>query len=807
MDALINDLRYAARRLVKSPGFTSVALVTLALALGANTAIYSVVDALMIKPLPYRDPGRLTELAGLTRDGLSNVYFTVDQFTEWRALTTVFGDLQAYTNRPATIAGDGEPETLLGAALTGGMMRMLGVQPSVGRGLAESDAHAGRDHVVVLSEDIWRRRFGADPKALGKTIRLDDQPYTIVGVMPRAFNFPYGQRQFWIPLALDGPVTPASPRISLIGRVRDGLTMKEAQARMDVVSSALVADKRHPAGWKTMLGQLTAGHLNPPVRRALYVLSGAVVLVLLIACANVANLLLLQGGVRRREVAVRAALGASRARLLRQLLTETLLLAIVGGLAGLLLAEWAIDLLSAYTPKAMTFLSINDIALNGRVLAFAGALTMCTAALFGLLPAFRSAGDGPLTALAQGSRTATGAPRQERLRRVFVLAQLALSLMLLVGAGLLVRTFVHVTRHNVGFDPRDLVSMQISLPRNRYPTLEARSRFDRDVLAHVAAAPGVARASVEGGAPPVGGGISFSLKIDVEGKGTVLDDSQLILPFNNVDPGYFDLMRIPVRRGRVFNANDTAVSPKVIILSESFAQRLWHGADPVGQRVRFDPEDPWFTVVGVVGDVYQFRHEELRDQFSVYYPVTQNRYATAYRMLVVRTAGEPASVVAAVKRAVWAVDPLQPIANVQTLDAAYAEFLSVPRFYAWLMGVFAAIGLAIACIGLYGVLSYATAQRTREFGIRIALGASSRDVLALVMRGGVAMTLAGIVAGVLGSLAVTRVLQSLLIDVSRTDVWTYCGVSGLLVAIALGATWVPAHRAARTDPAVTLRYD
>lgn len=807
MDALLNDIRYAVRRLAKSPGFTGVALLTLALGLGANTAIYSVVDALMIKPLPYHDPGRLTELSGRTADGLSNVYFTVDQFLEWRNLTDVFGQLEAYTNRSATIAGDGEPDTLVGAAVTGGLMRMLGVDARIGRGLYESDAYQGRDRVVVLSEDVWRRRFGGDPAVIGRSIRLDDQPFVVVGVMPRAFNFPYGQRQFWVPLPLDGPITTSTPRVSIIGRVREGLTMKAAQARMDVVSSALVADGRHPAGWRTMMGPLKAVHLNAPVRRALYVLSGAVLLVLFIACANVANLLLLQGSVRRREVAVRSALGASRGRLVRQLLTETLLLAAIGGLAGLLLAQWAIDLLSAYTPKEMTFLSINGISLNGRVLAFAAGLTGVTAVLFGLIPAVRSSGDGPLTALAQGSRAATGTPRQERLRRVFVLAQLALSLMLLVGAGLLVRTFVRVVQHDVGFDPHNLLSMQIALSRNRYPTAEARNRFDRDVLARVAATPGVVHASVEGGAPPIGGGISFSLKIEIEGKGLVLDDSTLVLPFNSVDPGYFDLMGIPMRQGRAFTGTDTATSPKVIILSESFARRLWRGADPIGRRVRFDPQDPWFTVVGVVGDVYQFRHEDLRDEFCVYYPLSQNRYPSAYRMLVLRTAGHPSAVVGAVKRAVWAVDPLQPIGSVQTLDAAYAEFLAVPRFYAWLMGTFAIIGLAIACVGLYGVLSYATAQRTREFGIRMALGASGRDVLALVMRGGAAMTLAGIVAGVAGSLAVTATLQSLLVEVSRTDVLTYCAVSALLVAIALGATWIPAHRAARTDPAVTLRYD
>jgi putative ABC transport system permease protein len=659
---------------------------------------------------------------------------------------------------------------------------------------------------VVISDEMWRRRFGGDPKIAGLTIRIDEQPYEIVGVMPHGFNFPYGQRQFWTPLADSDPVTGRAT-MNAIARLADGLSRDAAQSRADVVSARLVADQHQPAGWKLRLGTLTASHLNPPVQRALYVLSGAVLLVLLIACANVANLLLIQGNGRRRELAVRAAIGASRGRLVRQLFVETLVLAVAGGLAGLLLAQWGVDLLAAFTPRDMTFLTTHEIALNGRVLAFALALTAVTAALFGLLPAMRVAGAGAATALGQDTRVGTPPPRAERLRRVFVLAQLTLSLMLLVGAGLLMRTFVHVARQDVGFDPRGLVGVQVSLPRSRYPTGAARQQFDRDLLARVLSTPGVLRASVEGGLPPVAGGIHFSIKPEVDGRGVVLDDPRLVLPFNSVGPDFFDLMRIPVRRGRPFTADDGERAPKVAVLSESFAARLFGSDDPIGRRLRLDAGDPWLTVVGVVGDVYQFDHQQTRDEFCLYYPRAQTSLNGPYRMLVVRAAGAPAAAVAALKQRVWDVDPRLPIQKVQTLDEAYGEFLSTPRFYAWLMGTFAAIGVLIAGVGLYGVLAYATSQRAREFGIRLALGASRADVLRLVMRSGAWMTIGGLAAGVAGSVGVTRALQSLLVDVSPVDGVTYAATTALLGAIALSAAWIPAHRAARTDPAVTLRYE
>ena len=806
MRSLLTDIRYAIRRLAKTPAFTVTAVVTLALAIGANTAIYSVVDALMIRALPYRDPAHLTELGGLTKDGRSNPYFKSPQLLDWRRQTDVFEALEGYTNHPATLAGAGEPQTVLGAGVTGGLMPMLGVSPLIGRTISEPDARAGRDGVVVVSENFWRRRMGGDPKVLGRTVQLDDRSYEIIGVMPRAFNFPFGQREFWVPVPLDAAsARPMS--LTVVGRLPAGVSMDEAQARADVVSARLVADRQQPAGWKLRLDTMVATHMNTPVRRALFVLAGAVLLVLLSACANVANLLLIEGTARRREVAVRTALGASRARVIRQLLAETLVLALLGGSAGLLIAQWGIDLLAAFTPRDMTFLTVNQIALNGRVLGFALALTVLTSVLFGLLPAIRTAGTGPAAALSHDTRTGTGGPRAERLRRGFVLAQLALSLMLLVGAGLLMRTFVRVSRQAPGFDPENLVVAELSLPRWKYQTAEARQRFDRDVLTRVLGVPGVQRASIEDGMPPVAGGIHFAIKFEVEGRGVVLNDPHIVLPFNSVGSDYFDLMRIPLRRGRAFTAQDSSASPAVAVISQSLATRLFGTSDPVGHRLRLDADDPWLAIVGVVGDVYEFDHERTHDEMCLYYARSQSRFGSGYRALVVRASVPPASLIGLLKQRVWEVDPVQPIQKMQTIDAAYAEFLATPRFYAWLMGTFAAIGLAIAAIGLYGVLAYANAQRTREFGIRIALGASSGDVLRLVLGNGLAVTVAGLVAGVLGSVVMTRALQSLLVDVSRLDAVTYATMVALFAIIALAAAWIPARRAARTDPAVTLRYD
>jgi putative ABC transport system permease protein len=532
-----------------------------------------------------------------------------------------------------------------------------------------------------------------------------------------------------------------------------------------------------------------------------------VLLVLLIACANIANLRLVEGAGRAREIAVRTALGATRGRLVRELLTESLLLSALGGAGGLLLAQWTIALLQAYAPSDLTFLRGHEIALDTRVLLFAAVLTVATSVLFGLFPALRTSRDVSNTALQEGARGATAGPRLERLRRAFVLVQMALSLMLLVGAGLLARSLVHITRIDPGFQPRNLLAASISLPSWKYGNRPAQQQFFEDVRARVQGLPGAVASTITGGLPPGGGGISFDLKFEIEGRGVVLDDPSLLMPFSEVDGDYFHVLGIPLKAGRTFSREDTPESPRAIVIGEAMARRLWKGDNPVGQRLRTSPEGRWSTVVGVVGDVYQFRHDQPRGQFALYFANSQSRQIPGLQTLVIRTAGDPSAMIPAIKQQIWAVDPEQPIYRIETVESAYADFFATPRFQAFLMSAFALIGLAITAVGLYGVLAYAIAQRTREFGIRLALGAQRGDILRLVLRSGLRLTAVGLVAGVAGSLAMTRALQSLLVEIEPTDRLTYAVVVLSLGVVAGVACWIPARRATEVDPIVTLRTE
>ncbi|HSC25876.1 MAG TPA: ABC transporter permease [Vicinamibacterales bacterium] len=805
MEGLVNDVRYAIRRLASAPGFTAVAALTLGLGIGANTAIYSVVDALMLRPLPYRDPARLVDIAISNESGISSRSLTAAQYLEFRAQSPIFDAVEAYMPRSAALIGSSEPQILLGIAMTGGVMRMLGVPPQIGRGIDDGDAVPGRDQVVVLSDELWRRQFDADPAIVGNTIRLSDKVYDVIGVMPPAFNFPWGQRHFWVPLPVD-PSGKAAGRFNVTARVRGDLSVAQAQLRLDAVAPGL-EQTAAAAGWRVKLDVPIARHLNPPVRRALYVLAGAVSLVLLIACANLANLLLVQGAARGREIAVRTALGATRGRLMRQLLTETVALSVLGGALGLLAAQWAIELLAAFTPREMTFLNVDTIRLDARVIAFAVGITGMTALTFGLLPAFRSARALPQDSLKETARSATGTRRQERVRRAFVLVQLALSLMLLVGAGLLTRTFTRITRLDPGFDPHNLLTVSLSLPRWKYPTRALQQQFYDGIAGRLRAAPGVVATTITGGVPPRGGGISFQLHFEIEGRGIVLDDPNLLMPFSEVDGDYFSVMRIPLRDGRTFSREDTLEAPRAIIIGEAMARRLWKGDSPIGERIRWDSDVPWHTVVGVVGDVYQFRHDQPRDQFALYYPNSQSRGIPGQQTILIRATGDPAAIAPVVRSLIREVDPDQPLSRIETVDEAYREFFATPRFYAFLMTAFALVGLAISAVGLYGVLAYAIAQRTREFGIRMALGAQRADVLRLVLGSGAAIIAAGVTLGAAGSLILSRALESLLVDVQRTDIATYALVSLLLATIALIACWVPARRATLVDPVTALRLE
>jgi putative ABC transport system permease protein len=794
------DLRYGFRRLASTPGFTTVAVLTLALGISATTAMYSVVDALLLRPLPYADADQLQQIYSVREGGQSYRPLTYDQLTEWRAHKDVFAAVEPFEPRAITLAGSGEPELIFGASLGGGVMTMLGARPQLGRLILPEDAEAGRDRVTVLSDAIWRVKFGGDPGIVGRQVQFDDQTYDVIGVMPPSFRFPSQRTSVWMPLPLVRERNSRPAFYSTVVRMRADLTAVTAQERTGTIAAALQAAKPVPGGWQLRFRPLR--DMNRNERSALYVLFGAVSLVLLIACANLANLLLVRGAGREREVAVRTALGATRVRIVCLLLAETLVLAASGGAVGVLLAWYAVEFIAVSIPSDLTFLNANAIAMDPRVLAFAAALTFVTAAAFGVLPALRTSRSMPHESLKAGAPSTTGAPRQERLRRAFVIAQLALSLVLLVGAGLLGRTFLRMVRVDPGFSAENLVSAAIMLPGWKYRTLQAHRGFYDTVAERLQALPGVRAATFAGGAPPTGGGFMFGLKFEIEGRGVVLDDKRVMLPFAQVLPGYFSVLGIPLRSGRTFTATDPA---ETIIVNETMARRLWKGDSPLGQRIRFDQDEKWHTVVGVAGDVYQFEVTQPRGQFAMYLPL--GRSVTTQMTVLVRTAGDAEQMIPAIKQQIWSVDPNQPLVRIGTIRGAYAEFFDVPRFYALLMGSFAAIGLVIAAIGLHGVLAYSIAQRTREFGIRIALGAGPEDVVRMVLRSSGAMVAAGLALGIAGSYVVTRYLESLLVEIPRTDAITYAAVIATLAAIGLAAAWVPARRATRVDPIVALRTE
>ncbi len=556
-------------------------------------------------------------------------------------------------------------------------------------------------------------------------------------------------------------------------------------------------------------------HLNPPVKNTIYLLAGAVAFVLLIACANIANLLLVQNASRYREVAVRTALGAPRAALIRQFMTESLLLAALGGVLGLLVAQWAINLLVSSAPRELTYFSANAFALDARVVAFAIALTTIVGGLCGVLPAIKGSRGVAQDALKGGGRSATDGPGQARMRSAFVVLQLAVSVVLLIGATLLARTFIQLTRINPGFDAANLAIVTLELPRWKYPNMRAREEFFTTLSDRVRALPGVTGVAQGAGAPPEGGNIAFGLTFEVEGRGVVLDDSNLppgrsrmVVPFSQVSADYFSVMGIPVLAGRGFSADDVRGAPLAIVINQEMATRLWRGDNAVGQRLRLDtgPKDPWYTVVGVVGDVYQFDYAQPRGQLAYYFPISQ--YGTsAVQTLVVRSATDPTAVLPLLRQQVRDLDPDQYVWKLGTVTTKYGEFFALPRFYTLLMAALAGLGVVIAAVGLYGVLAYAIAQRTREFGVRLALGAQRGDILRMVLRSGAIVTAIGLLAGAAGSLFVTRSLESMLVEVPRLDPVTYVAVVVLLAGVALVACWVPARRATRVDPVEALRWE
>lgn len=806
---LWQDLRYAARTLSKNPGFTLIVVATLALGIGLNTAVYSVVDAVLFRPLPFAAPDRLVEIwqqeakSEHTYPGLR-----WETFQEWRNQSNLFAGVEAYSPRSFTLTGGKEPETVAAPAVTPGLFAMLGVNPQLGRPLNAQDAEMGNDHVVLIGDGFWKSHLGGSPDVLGKMLTLNDQRYTVVGVMPPKFKFPYGKFQLWVPL----PLTPTDEqkrprRFSTVARLRGDTALPTVQAALTALGVQLDKERPDPQGWRTKLTRLDARRANPGPRRALLVLLGAVGFVLLLACANAANLLLARAANRQGEIAIRLALGAGRGRLIRQLLTESLLLALLAGTLGVILAWWGVDSLVKLVPDELTFLSVNEISLERRVLLFSLGITVLTGFVCGLLPAFKASRPDVQNALKGASGKATADRAQNRLRNALVVAEVALSLVLLIGAGLMMRSFLHLSHVPPGFEPKNLIAATLSLPSQRYQTLAQEEDFFNRLKTSLTAAAGIEFVTAAAGVPPQGGGISFDLAIEIEGRPPEPPDPNMILPFSHIDATYFQTLRIPLLQGRVFGAEDTLNAPPAMIINEKMARRYWPNANPVGQRIRFGKDRPWKTIVGVAGDVNLGKPGDGFSDMEVYYPWSQETRRTFQRTLIVRTSTDASAMIPTVKSAIWALDKDQPIYQINLVENLLSDALAEPRFYLLLLSCFAGFTLLLVALGIYGVMAYAVTQRTHEMGIRMALGADQTQVLKLMLTQGMTLALIGVVIGAGAALALARLMTAFLFGVPATDPATFATIAVLLLAVALLACYLPAWRASKVDPLVALRCE
>jgi len=809
---LWQDLRFGARILRKQPGFTLIAALTLALGIGANTTIFSVVNAVWLRPLPYPEADRLalvmhrnTKLGGTSE-------LTPASYFDLRQQSKSFEQFAVYVSRDFNLTGEGEPERLRGQVVSAAFFPLLKVPLLAGRVFTEADDRAGAPRVVMLSHELWRRRFGAETNIIGQTLRLDDQSYTVVGVAPPGFNFPDKETELWAPIAFNADAANQrdSFYLSGIARLSPGATVEQAQSELDVIARNL--ESAFPQSNTNIVFVVTPlqESLVSGFKQALFVLLGAVAFVLLIACVNVANLLLARAAAREKELAVRAALGAGRRRLARQLLTESALLSLAGGAMGLLLAVWGVKALKLISPDGPeTIPRLGEVSLDWRVLGFTLGVSCLTGVIFGLAPALQVSKPDLQHTLKEGGRGFVGA-RGQRLRGLLVIAEVALSLALLVGAGLLIRSFIRLQKVDLGFNPERLLTLRVEMSENKARDLTSISKFYQQVIDRVQALPGVEAVGVANAAPIVTPGIRMPFVI--EGKpDPPLGQPQVV---NNrvVSPDYFRALDIPLLKGRLLSAQDNTQAPLVVVINQAVARRYWGDEDPVGKRLKFglrasDPCCPWLTVAGVVGSVRQVGLDS--DPYPEFYrPFTQEHPSWARpRALFIRATGDPLSLVAAVKSQIWAVDKDQTIWAVRAMDEIVSSSLAPRRFNLLLLGVFASLALVLASVGIYSVISYAVSQRTREIGVRMALGAHAGDIIKMIIGQGLALTLVGVATGLLASLALTRWMESLLFGVSATDPLTFAGVALLLTLVALLACWIPARRATRVDPLVALRSE
>ena len=800
---LFRDVRFAIRMLRRSPGFSLVALLTFALGIGVNAAVFTVYNGVLLRPLPYPDADRITMVwMDNRRQQIREDITSYPNYMDWRTQSSSFAHMAAFTPASFNLTGAGDPERLRGAVATANFFDVMGLQPLVGRVYTSQEETPGKDAVVVLSHGLWQRRFGGAGDAIGKTITLNGQPHEIIGVMPGTLKVPE-DAELWKPLAPSDDDRQArnSFWLPVIGRLKPGVSVEQAQTEMNGITGRLEQAFPNQKGFGAYVVSLHR-QIVGDIERSLVVLLGAVGFVLLIACANLGNLMLGRSAARRKELAIRTALGAARGRLVRQMVTETFVLAMAGSLLGLLLAYWAtgffVTLGGGSIPRP------EAISLDARVVGFALALAAVSALLAGLVPALQSSSGTLSDPLKEGGREGgTGASR--RTRSALIAAEVALAFMLLVGAGLLVRTLWSMERVDRGFSTARIASMNISLPTALFTTGNDVRGFHARLLERVRALPGVEAAAFGTGVlQPL---VTNSSVFSVEGKPFPPPEERVEYPTEIVSPGFFEVVGMRLAEGRFFNDQDTTQAPRAIIINETLAKQAWPDQSPIGRRMKNGPPDspaPWLTVVGVIKDA---RRADVRREIrpELYFCMLQGTPRTA--TLYIRAAGEPLSLVPAIRNEVRTLHPQVPLFAVTTLDDVVSDTLAQPRFRALLLAGFATLALVLASIGIYGVTAYAVGQRTHEVGVRMALGARGSDVLTLILRQHLIPALAGVAIGLAGALAVSRSLTSLVYGVGATDAVTFAGVAVVLVAVAALAAYIPARRATRVDPLIALRAE
>jgi putative ABC transport system permease protein len=804
------DVRTAFRTLLARPAFTLVAILTLALGIGANTAVYTVVHGVLLAPLPYADPGEIVVLNEVTPQFPAPISVSWQNYVDWRDRSASFDAMAAMRTLQMTLTGSGDPERVPARMVTSTLLPLLGVELPLGRTFTAADDEPGAPGVVVLSHSLWVRRFSAAADVLGRSIQLDRQPYTVVGVLPAGFEL-FQPADLYVPIGPWAATLPDDrgwhPGILPIARLRDGITMDGARAEMDAIAAQLEAEypqfNRGVRARVTRLQDLLVQNVRP----ALLVLLGAVSLVLLIACANVANLLLARAVGRQKEIAVRTAIGGSRGRIVRQLLIESLVLSCLGGAAGVLVAAWGVSILMTTVtglPRA------GGIGIDTPVLVFALAVSVVTGLVFGVLPAIQATRIDVREALnGEGRGSAAGSLKHHRMRSTLVVAEVALALVLLVGAGLMLQSFVSLQRVDTGFDAARLLVIDLPLSPATYRDDLPRTSVVERILDRVTALPAVTAAAMTTGLPMSGGGAT--IHFNIAGRPPRGPEEYKLAGYRAVTPRYFETMGIPLRKGRAFSERDRQGAPLVAIINESMAQQYFSGIDPLGHRFAVgtepDGESGWMEIVGVVGDVIQSFDAGAKAEYYLPYaqyphPVLAGMYRNV--SLVVRVGGEPTAIVPPLRAALREIDPDQPLVKVRTMEQAMGDTVAQPRLQTVLLAIFASVAVALALIGVYGVMAYTVSQRTQEIGVRVALGASHRDVVGMVVMQGARLAAAGILIGLVVAAVATRALQSVLFHTSGLDPVTFLGAAALLGTAALLASYLPARRAARIAPLVAL---